>query len=483
MSGERRRDRVAGLMLVLAISVAQAQAPSPARPELIKDPWAVLQPSRQVQWAGRIWVMEELCQLPDWKAIEPHELARLALCRRPSLASAWADFQAAAAREGQSLAPYLPTVQLAGGDQHRATPSVVVAPGRPELNVPGDRETTQRHDIRASWTLMTFGARTAARERTRLLSEAARLNYDNQIDTVLLEAMTAYENLVGALDVARILDESLIKAKDSVEMAAARHRQGLGSLSEVKTAQGVLVRALVDLERADLDVKLRRAELATAVNLTSTELAQMVLASTLTPPAQIRLEASDFLSQLPDHKALLAAKANSAAARAQVMVIEREANPTVSASASYGHNYRRNNSTLFNNNREWTFAVQYTVPLFSGFTNQYRLAEALSQEESQLKQTEATAEQLRLTGVQNLHVLHLEHAQLQHWNSYVEIARFNLDAMRERYLRGVADINYFVNAEREAAGALADQSRAVTRFQVAKWRHWRDVGVIRDRIE
>ncbi len=492
MSGKQRRDWVAGLLLVWAIGGVQAQTPWPARYELIKDPWSVLQPSRQVQWGGRLWSMEELCQAPDWQAIRPHDLARLALCRKPGLASAWADFQAAAAREGQSLAPYLPTVQLAGGDQRRATPSVVVDPDRPELNVAGDRESTQRHDIRASWTLLTFGARSAARERTRHQTEAARLNYDNQIDTVLLDALTAYESLLGATDVARLLEDSLAKAKDSVTMASARHQRGLGSLSEVKTAQGVLVRAVVDLERARLDVSLRRAELAAAVSLTSSELAQLVMPPALSPSspsspssqtARPNLDLGDFLRQLPRHKAILAAQASSAAARAQVTVIEREANPTVSASASYGHNYRKNNSTLFNNNREWTAAVQYTVPLFSGFANQYRLTEALQQEASQLQQAEATKEQLQATGVQNLQTLQLEHAQLDHWQNYVEITLFNMQAMRERYLRGVADINYVVNAEREAAGALADQSRAITRFQVAQWRHWRDMGVIRDRIE
>ena len=490
MSGKQRRDWVAGLLLVWAAfgvqAQAQAQPPSTARYELIKDPWSVLQPSRQVQWGGRLWSMEELCQAPDWKAIRPHDLARLALCRKPGLASAWADFQAAAAREGQSLAPYLPTVQLAGGDQRRATPAIVVDPDRPELNVAGDRESTQRHDIRASWTLLTFGARSAARERARHQTEAARLNYDNLIDTVLLEALTAYESLRGAIDVARLLDDALAKARDSVEMASARHQRGLGSLSEVKTAQGVLVRAVVDLERARLDVGLRRAELAAAVSLTSSELAQLVMPPTSSPSSQTarpKLDLGDFLRQLPRHKAILAAQASSAAARAQVTVIEREANPTVSASASYGHNYRKNNSTLFNNNREWTAAVQYTVPLFSGFANQYRLTEALQQQASQLQQAEATKEQLQSTGLQNLQTLQLEHAQLEHWDSYVEITLFNMQAMRERYLRGVADINYVVNAERDAAGALADQSRAITRFQVAQWRHWRDMGVIRDRIE
>jgi outer membrane protein len=197
------------------------------------------------------------------------------------------------------------------------------------------------------------------------------------------------------------------------------------------------------------------------------------------------VEVRDFLSQLPQHKELQAAQAAWVAARLQVTAVEREANPVVSASISYGNRFSQRRDQPSNppfDNREWTVGLQYSVPLFSGFSGHYKLREAQSQADYQLSQSDVVRERLQSTGLQNQQALRLEQMQLESWVRVVDLSLFNMSATRERYLRGVSDINFVLNAEREAAAALTEQSRAKTRFQVAKWKHLRDMGEIRDSI-
>lgn len=481
MSGNAYRTMLAAF-LALVLGQSQASEILATKLGLVRDPWSVMQVERRIEWGDKTLGLAELCLEPSWPSMSRQSVALLALCRRSGLEVAWHGWQAAAAREGQAYGRYLPTVRLTGSEQLRSTSSIDAGQGRPNLVVPGESEITRRSDISAEWTLLTFGARSAALDRLRHQTEAARLEYDNQVDSVLLEAFTAFENLLGAQQVARLQQESLGKAQDSVTLATTRFSHNVGSLADVKSAEVVLLRARIELERTQAEIAQRRFELAAALSLTNGELDRVALVDTDGGSGPV--EVGDFLSQLPQHKELQAAQAASTAARLQVTAVAREANPIVSAVVSYGNlsSQRRDLGTPAIDRREMTIGVQVNLPLFSGFSGYYKLREAQSQVDYQLGQTEVVRDRLQANGLQNQQALQLEQMQLESWSRIVELSQFNMSATRQRYLRGISDISFVLSAEREAAAALTEQSRAQTRFQVAKWKHMRDMGSIRARI-
>jgi outer membrane protein TolC len=447
------------------------------------DPLQRMQRSLRIRFGDQELSWQALCEtsLPLDRASRT-DMAMMALCRKPELASALHNYRAIETRWGQASSAHLPSFQFTASDQRRKDPDIQVDSNRPELNVLGDNETIRRRGLSVNWTVSTFGARDARSAHAQLQVQAAWLGLETTIDNTLLEVFTAYAQWAGAQQVAKVLTASLEQAQASVSMATERYRLGVGSQADVLGAQGMFLRAQMDAQRASTDAELQRTLLGKAMGLNAQELESVHATFETDVSDWVAVDLNTLHTKLAQHREQLAANLAYKAAEQNVLAVSRDSNPTLSLNLGKGYYYNANRGQALYDTKENTAGLSFNLPLFAGFGPHYKTREAQYQSHAQLDAAEAIRDKLRANATQNQKVLSLEVQQSVMLQRYVQLAQANLHAMRERYLRGIGDITFVLNAERDLANAQADWARGITRHQLAFFKHQSDLGVLRELI-
>ncbi len=471
------------LIASMTINARAQNVPLDAEIGWTKDPLQLMQSSIKIRFGDQELSWQALCETPlPLARASRNDLAMLALCRKPELASALHNYRAIETRWGQAASAHLPSLQFTSSDQRRKDPDIQVDSNRPELNVPGDNEIIRRRGLSINWTVSTFGARDARSAHAQLQVQAAWLNLEATIDNTLLEVFTAYAQWAGAQQVAKVLSASIEQAQASVSMSSERYRLGVGSQADVLGAQGMLLRAQMDAQRANTDAELQRTLLGKTIGLSAQELESVRAVFENDASGWTAVDLNTLYSRLTLHKEQLAADLAYKAAEQNVLAVSRDSNPTLSLNLGKGYYYNTNRGQALYDTKETTAGVSFNLPLFAGFGPHYKTQEAQYQSHAQLDASEAIRDKLRANATQNQKVLSLEVHQSVMLQRYVHLTQANLHAMRERYLRGIGDITFVLNAERDLASAQADWARGITRHQLAFFKHQSDLGVLREFI-
>ncbi|OGW41157.1 MAG: hypothetical protein A2010_18080 [Nitrospirae bacterium GWD2_57_9] len=203
-------------------------------------------------------------RIPEVPAVPGLEEAQAeALKNRPEMLRAEADIEAARARMRAEQANYLPTLS-AGGAYNWANGTQEMG----ELNgilLGGDVENSWNAGVTLTLPLFQGGLTRGRVAEAKANLLAVEVQRDTVRQTVLLEVNQSYADLESAKTRISVMESSLQKARESLDLAQGRYQAGVGPSLEVTDAQVAAVQAETDHVQAQYDYQLSVARLLKAM--------------------------------------------------------------------------------------------------------------------------------------------------------------------------------------------------------------------------
>jgi len=413
------------------------------------------------------------------------ELAHITVCFRPDIQVVYHNYKAALARLGQAKGSRLPEIDWTANGNERRLDKFVIDPTRPELDVPSRNETTIRQGFNFIWKVTNFGATSALIKRTELQAKAVAYELVANTNNSILEALLAQEDLKGSIRVLQLYKEAKENAKNNFDIAMERQRLGVGSQSDVITTQTLYNRAEIDILQTFNEIAQKYNGLLNSLGI-GKRVNPDVDIDAFQPISQSALKINsdvdksmlfELANSMPERlSAIYAYKASLK----RVEEIEKENNPSIVLSMSNGvYQNKIDSGTNFKTN-ESTVNLTLKVPLFSGFSNTNKIKESMQQASSQEMQINTVENKIQKEVIANLKQLQSELLVKSKLEEYIELSELNLNAMKEKYFRGVADISYLLNANKELITARVELARGMARLVTCQIKHLYFQGKIND---
>ena len=439
-----RRKRF-GVSVLMGLWVMAVVSPSFAASLFPHDPLHTLKSTPSDQ--GAFWTLKgsACADLPkpgeNWTLTD---VVNRALCENPQTRQTWANTQQQAAQLGVTQSAYLPSVDLSATESRS---KVVLDNGF----VQNPAQSQFNPTVTLNYLLFDFGARSAASQSISQQLLAADWTHNETLQTVMLSAIQAYYQLFAAQESVTATLASEKSAQQAYDAAVYRHKVGAAALSDELQARTAYSQALLNRQKAQGDERVAEGTLANVVGL------EADTSVTLAPPVLVKPTATDVRSVRELIDAAKIARPDLAAAQAQVnaeraAVRQAKANglPTFPLFANYGHNYY---SDSINNSHSWSIGVSVDVPLFTGFSDTYKIRAAQASLESSQAAQNLLAQQVALdvwSAYQNLQTA------LSTYDSATDLLASSTEAERvalDRYKLGAGSILDLLTAEANLANA------------------------------
>lgn len=397
------------------------------------------------------------------------DLVQIGICTNPSLSAQYMGVKATEANLGVGRSQYLPTVTVTG--------AAGVNGYRVESH--GDYVQSEPYTgkAEANWLLFDFGGRESRVGALRAYADAANYNYNAAVKDLMLSVQTAYLNLLAAQETLVSAKASLDSYEQSYNEAQKRYKLGMVSLSDKLQAQTRYEQALLAVVLAEDEVKQSSGQLAVLLNLSpSTPLKlqkpQFDQSVTSIENDDVEQLMKDALANRPELRAQesvqKAAKSNVTAAKTSML-------PSISATASAAINDTSwKHDSLYERNN--TVGLAASMPLFTGFSNFYKVKSA-----SWLYQQEIANTQNMRLAIQN-EVWHNYQNYKTAVRSY-EISQTVLDSAEENhrvafryYQVGKADILTLLDAVARLADARQNKISAFYSLLLSKASLYKSIG-------
>ena len=383
-----------------------------------------------------------------------------ALCRNPTTRGAWAAAREQAAAVGVAKSAWYPSLS-ATGSETRTSGQYLDPTGTHVDNWQDTGDAT----INLNWTLYDFGARSGRIASARSLFDAAGATANSVVQQTVRTLVQSYYGVVAA-------DASLVAANatqaataKSLDIARALQQGGLGTLADVLQAQTADEQAVIARVQAEAATQSARGTLNATLGLTADHPLQLEPDPVPKEVPALSARMADLMAtaeqQRPD---LAAARAQRAAAAADVKVARAAGLPSISVGAQ--HSYIGITDQPNQNFNQ--FGVTLTVPIFTGFSTVYSVRQA----KAALEQSEDSAEQVRLSVSQDVwsayYGLDSANKQLLTTAELVKTAADNEDVALGRYQSGVGTIIDVITAQTAAATARQLRINAELGWKVAR---------------
>lgn len=392
---------------------------------------------------------------------------KLALQHHPALRAAEASAAAASASLRQARSNYFPTLNLSASTT-RTEGAFVFNPSFP----PRDQKYTNfATSLAAQQTLYDFGKTGSRVAASANLREASAFDYHATRNNVSANAQLAYLNYLQAEQVVKVNEATVAQAEQHRVQAEAFHSVGKRPQFDVTQSEVDVANAKVSLIRSRNQARLTKVQLENAMGVHPNTNYSVSETFTITPFIA-SLDSAQALAQnaRPD---LRSAWARFHANEALVSMAWRQHLPTLSLSGNYI--WSAFDFPLFS---RWNAGVTLSLPLFQGFNVS-----------AQVQQTRATVELARA----NLEVLR-EGVRLELEQSYlemkeaeerivataklVELSQQNLKLAEARYNSGVGSAIEITDAQVTLSNARITHIQAQYDYNRALVRLRRATGVI-----
>jgi len=402
---------------------------------------------------------EAICHEVDLSGeIDLSTVMEKAICANPSLKISYLSTLVSGASYGQGLSSYLPDVS--------ATGSVSAS----DRKVDGG-SSTQAADasagVRLSWLLLDMGGRSASSERLKAYLQSSYFAYDDTLQNVLFDVISTYYAVLSAEEKYEGLLKSEESYKKSHEEANSRYKLGLVPLSDKLQAQTSYEQARLASNVARKNIAVQRGNLANLLDV-SPDMHFKLKRPDKSVTDDGKVEAFDLLvskalALRPDYKSQ---QQDLIAAEKQVSVAKSGALPYLSAnaSASADKDIRDGNRAQYGASAGLTL----TVPLFTGFSNSYKIGQAQYQYEQakqSLEQTKNKIENEIWAAVQDYQTS-LESFRIS--NTLLASAQENERVAFASYKVGKVNILTLLDAESSLASARVENSTTFYNFLTAK---------------
>ena len=363
MSHRRCLGLVPGLAALL---LSGACVPTAAPPPLPPSPAALYQPP--AAQAVLTPAPETAPAPPAFQADQPLTLAQCvatAFAQNPETRSSWQRARAAAAGVGEARAAYLPTLDFTAGMSRDDLVS---------LDNPKDSgaQDTINAAFEAAYLLFDGGARAAGLHGAEAEVLAAGLQHNTTLQDLALRVAEAYYQLLAARELERVAEDTVAQTQSHLDVARARHENGLAATSDVLKAATEKATADLGLVRARSVTRIARGNLANVMGLSPST--PFTLAELPPRPPAHTWDAVDHLMEKaaaarPD---LAAALARIRGARARVEAAQAAYWPKLTVNSDYGWLDR----SLLPDQDEWSLGLKLNWPLFTGFSRESTLRKA-----------------------------------------------------------------------------------------------------------
>ncbi len=186
-----------------------------------------------------------------------------ALKNRPELSKADADIEAARVRVRAEESNYLPTLSANGAyNWANGTQDLGSFNGAPLV---GDIQNSWNAGVQLSVPLFQGGLTRGRVNEARANLLALEMQRDALRQSILLEVNQSYADMEGSQARIEVMDSSLQKARESLELAQGRYEAGIGPYIEVTDAQLSAVQAETEYVQAQYDYQLSVARLLKAM--------------------------------------------------------------------------------------------------------------------------------------------------------------------------------------------------------------------------
>lgn len=395
----------------------------------------------------------------------------LALCHNAQVHGAWAGIRLQAAGVGEARAAFLPTLNAGVSRVHDRT-------AYPGASTPSGSLNSNTGSLNLSWRLFDFGGRAAGQRSAQALLDAALANRDAVLQKTLAATVSAYFDAQTARANVRMREEYRALANETVLATQRRAQRGLGSHSDTLQATSALAKAALGASRADGEFQKARAVLVYTLGLPA-EAGVILDDDADAPVAGLSEDLHTWLALAQArHPAIVAAKAQLAAARERVAVSESEGRPSIDLTANIYQNGRPNQGLSAASTRETLVGISLNIPLFDGFARHYKVRGALAQ----AGQREAEAQDVKQQTLMELVKTHAEAstalANLAASQAWLDAARDAQASVQRKFGLGAADILEMLNTQSALLEAQQERIRCQAEWRSARLRLLASAGVL-----
>lgn len=418
------------------------------------------------------------CEAPE-AALTLIEAVSTALCRNPRTAAAWAAAQAGAAQAGAARGALLPQIDAQIGPNLNRSQSfrgTGFVDGNGQFIGGGasvTTATTTSARLGLSWLILDGGARSGRIAAADANAQALRAQFDDTTQAVVLEVVSAW----NLLEANRAIEEANIANLDfarlSRDLAAARKSAGVATSADRLQGETQAAQAELTLTQTRGNVAAAAARLAVAMGLPPGT------SFTLGQPAS--LDSTDALARDAETLITEAEKLRPDLRSARAQLEAANANTRVARSAgrpSLGLQVSNTLSALDTNiDRNLTGAgLTLSIPLFSGWTTRYQIAQA----RAQAVQQTATLEQVRQSAGLAVWQANVAYenalASLSPARALISSATESADLAQGRYRAGAGTFADLLNAQSALASARQQLVQAEFNVRTASAELARAVG-------
>ncbi len=400
------------------------------------------------------------------------DLVDIALCRNPQTAVSWASVRAAAANVGVAKAAELPSVNAT------ITPSFVRSDSNSGF---GDGSSVSSSaSLAVSYLLFDGGGRAARIAAAGARQDAALALYADAAQGVVLNTVTAYNNLLAyrAVETANIA--TIAFARQSRDLAAARKTAGVATSADRLQAETSLSQAELALIQTRGNIETAAAQLAVSIGLPPQQRLDLAAAAPLATGALLQSGADALIADAerlrPD---IVAARANVANADANLRAQQSAGRPSITATAS---NNLSAVDTSFSQN-SGAVGLSLSIPIFSGFSQRYSIASARAEAERQRALAEQTRQQAGLAVYSNYVALQTALASLGTARTLIASATESAALAQGRYKAGTGLFADLLNAQSTLASARQQLVQSEFNVRTANAELARAVGGIGEAID
>lgn len=397
----------------------------------------------------------------------------VALRNNPVTRVSWAQAREAAAEYGSTRGSLLPTIT--GSASASRTRSVAANGGstieRSELNP----------QLTLSYLLLDFGGRNGRIDAARQNLFAADLTHNATIQNVVLQVETAYFTYMANSALLGAERSAIAEAQANLSSAQQRDSVGLATIADVLQARTALSQEQLNLESIQGSLQTARGNLAAAMGIPANVAYDLGPLSGAVPVRAVSVTVDslidDALARRPD---LAAARAQASAAQADIRVAKAAALPALTLGSNAGRTFADPQRYA---GGSYGLTLGVSVPIFSGFSQQYDIAAARARADAATAQADILRQEVTTQVFTSYYGLQTAGQRVITADALLASAEQSEQVAAGRYREGVGSIIDLLTAQSALANARAQQVQSRWQWYTALAQLAHDAGVLGTRGE
>jgi outer membrane protein len=443
---------------------------APGAPPAPNVPWKVpsgaIKPEPLITAATALAVPPDLEQRIQQLALA--DVVDLALRNNPATRASWAQARASADLLGSARGQYYPTISGAATLARIQSPATGTRPA-------GTRTETAP-TVTLTYLLADFGGRSGSIERARQTLFAASLSHNATLQNTVLQAEAAYFTYMATVALLGAERSAIAEAQGNLNAAQQRFKVGLATIADVLQAKTALSQEQLNLETTQGNLQAARGGLAAALGLPANLPFDLAPMPATIPVGMISVSVDSVINAaLRNRPDLAAARAQAAAAAAQVRVARAAEFPSLTLGSNAGRTY---STPLTFAGPSYSVTLGLTIPLFNGFSRQYDLGAARAQSDAISALADQTRQQVVTQVFVSYYALQTAEQRVATSDDLLASAQQSVQVAAGRYREGVGSIIDLLTAQTALASARAQQVQSRWQWYTSLAQLARDAGVL-----